>query len=67
MWLPGESTRTTFPLSDISSDDLDGYQLRIGLYEPVSGRQLPVNEATDGALTAAATFVVIPLAETVTP
>ncbi|MCB0044627.1 MAG: glycosyltransferase family 39 protein [Caldilineaceae bacterium] len=53
-WLPGERVRTTFPLTGVPTGS--DYRLRIGLYEPVSGRQLPV--VGDGA---DATFVVIPL------
>ncbi len=38
LWLPGESLRTTVMLPPAEN----GQALRIGLYEPVSGRQLPV-------------------------
>jgi len=67
LWLPGETTRATFPLAPIPDGDLNGYQLRVGLYEPVSGRQLPVSAPVDGSLAAGETFALIPLAERAAP
>jgi hypothetical protein len=56
-WLPGERVRTIFPLAG-GLPLVDGYGLRIGLYEPVSGRQLLVSgaDAKPGE-----TFVLLPL------
>jgi 4-amino-4-deoxy-L-arabinose transferase-like glycosyltransferase len=56
-WLPGESVRMTFPLIDALPLG-EGYSLRVGLYEPVSGRQLPV---TGGDAEPGATFTLLPL------
>ncbi len=39
-WAPGEMTMSDFALSLPPGIDVRRYQLRIGLYEPVSGRQL---------------------------
>ena len=55
-WLPGETLRTTFTLpAPVAS--AAGQTLRVGLYEPVSGRQLGVT--TPGA--APATYVLLPM------
>ena len=49
--------RRTFPLTDALPLG-EGYSLRVGLYEPVSGRQLP---ASGGEAAPDATFVLLPL------
>ena len=56
-WLPGGRTRTEFPLAG-GAPAGPGHSLRIGLYEPVSGRQLPASgsDAEPGA-----TYVLLPL------
>jgi 4-amino-4-deoxy-L-arabinose transferase-like glycosyltransferase len=60
-WLPGESARAAFPLAAPSLDQ-GPYSLRMGLYEPVSGRQATVTSGgEDGLATEGETFVVIPL------
>jgi hypothetical protein len=56
--VPGEETRTEFLLTLPPAADLAALRLRLGLYEPVSGRQLPV-QAGDTPL--ADSFVLIPL------
>ena len=63
MWLPGETTRTTFSLEIPDGADLPELSLRIGLYEPVSGRQLPVSIPNDLSIQADATYVVLKLGE----
>jgi hypothetical protein len=55
-WLPGETLRTTFTLPPPVAGAA-GTTLRVGLYEPVSGRQL--NVTAPGA--AAATFMLLPV------
>jgi hypothetical protein len=61
-WLPGETLRTTVALPSPAAGQA-GAQLRIGLYEPVGGRQL----AVAGADAAAATFVLLPLTAEAAP
>ena len=58
LWVPGEETLTEFLLTLPPAADLAALQLRLGIYEPVSGRQLPV-QAGDTPL--ADSFVLIPL------
>ncbi len=60
-WLPGESAGAAFPLAAPALEQ-GPYSLRIGLYEPVSGRQAPVTDGGEAGLAAVGeTFVVIPL------
>ena len=59
LWVPGESTRGHFVLPVPAGVDPTTLRLRIGIYEPVSGRQLPV--AADGT-PAGDTFLVLPVA-----
>jgi hypothetical protein len=61
-WLPGETLRTTVALPPPAAGQA-GAQLRIGLYEPVGGRQL----AVAGADAAAPTFVLLPLTPEAAP
>jgi hypothetical protein len=42
LWVPGETVRSTFPLVLPDGIALSDTTLRVGLYEPVSGGQLPV-------------------------
>lgn len=58
LWVPGEATRTEFLLTLPPAADLAALRLRLGLYELVSGRQLPV-QAGDTPL--ADSFVLLPL------
>lgn len=48
-WLPGEMLRTqhTLPLPPSLPADLDGFVLRVGLYEPTTWVRLPVTTATE--------------------
>jgi hypothetical protein len=55
-WLPGETLRTPITVPAPAAGQR-GAQVRVGLSEPVSGRQLPVA----GADAAAPTFVLLPL------
>ncbi|HEX9116595.1 MAG TPA: hypothetical protein VGA61_11045 [Anaerolineae bacterium] len=55
-WVPGETIRSVFRLTLPAGLRLADCRLRAGLYEPVSGRQLPV---TTGA-SAAAGFLILP-------
>ena len=44
-WVPGETVRAAFTLRPPVGTELAGLRLRVGLYEPASGRQLPVGDA----------------------
>jgi hypothetical protein len=59
-WVPGESLRTTFTLKLPPGISPRGLRLRVGLYEPDSGKQLPVT-ATPDQMSPAATYILIPL------
>ncbi|MFO7632535.1 MAG: hypothetical protein R6W76_08355, partial [Caldilinea sp.] len=59
LWVPGEQIRSSISLPIPSDSDLADYRLRIGLYEPVGGRQLAVTEPKDGA----STFILLDMAE----
>jgi hypothetical protein len=61
-WLPGETLRTTVALPPPAAGQV-GAHLRIGLYEPVGGRQL----AVAGEDATAATFVLLPLTPEAAP
>ena len=61
-WLPGETLRTQIAVPAPAAGQ-HGAQVRAGLYEPVSGRQLPVV----GANAAAPTFVLLPLTPETAP
>jgi hypothetical protein len=50
LWAPGEIVRSTFPLDLTAQQKRAGVRLRVGLYEPVSGRQLPITAAGDPAV-----------------
>jgi hypothetical protein len=45
-WAPGETVRTTFALQMPAGSGAGDHRLRVGLYEPVSGQQLPVTHFT---------------------
>jgi hypothetical protein len=59
LWVPGESARGHFVLPTPASADPTTLRLRIGIYEPVSGRQLPV---ASGDQPAGDPFLVLPVA-----
>ncbi len=59
LWVPSESARGHFVLPAPAEVDPTALRLRIGIYEPVSGRQLPV---AAGGTPAGATFLVLPVA-----
>jgi hypothetical protein len=61
-WIPGEIVRSTY-LIDLPQDAATAkLGLRIGLYEPVSGRQLPVTATSDPSLAErGATYVLTPI------
>lgn len=63
LWVPGEQLRSTFILPLPAGLDRaalqKGYQLRVGLYEPVSGRQLALLFEPESP----ATFLLLPLGE----
>ncbi|NJN83315.1 MAG: hypothetical protein HC802_14225 [Caldilineaceae bacterium] len=61
MWLPEERIRSTFELALPVSTALNNLMLRIGLYEPVSGRQLPVTHFESESGEAGSTFILLPL------
>lgn len=62
LWAPGETVRSTFALEIPDGLSEDGLTLRIGLYEPVGGRQLPVSSVDDTtADISGGTYVLIPL------
>ena len=47
LWAPGETVRSSFILKLPEGVNTAGTRLRIGLYEPVGGKQLPVMAAAD--------------------
>jgi hypothetical protein len=57
-WVPGETIRMAAYLNLEPGQDLSSLRLRIGLYEPVSGKQLPL---TRGGAEGQATFLLLPL------
>jgi hypothetical protein len=61
LWAPDETIRSVFPLELPTSAHEDPVALRIGLYEPVSGKQLAVSAASDtSGDTSGGAYVVIP-------
>jgi len=59
-WVPGETVRTTMRLDLPAGVDPAGLRLRVGLYEPVSGRQLAVTAPADAAADASAgTYLIL--------
>jgi hypothetical protein len=59
-WVPGETVRTTFALQMPEGSGTRDHRLRVGLYEPVSGRQLQLTSLTaDGAATSGKTFLIL--------
>ncbi len=64
LWVPGETVRSTFFLDLPEDVVLSELRLRIGLYEPVSGRQLPVTATMDESIaTPGASYVLLPIAQ----
>jgi hypothetical protein len=55
-WVPGETACTEHPLAIPASGLTDEHRLRVGLYEPVSGRQWSVSAA---GLAAPATYLIL--------
>lgn len=49
LWAPGEAAQTVYQLPIEPGTDLSQLLLRVGLYEPVSGLQLPITATTDPA------------------
>jgi hypothetical protein len=49
LWVPGEVVRTTFSLRLPPGIEGRSHTLRVGLYEPVSGRRLAVMQPGEGA------------------
>jgi hypothetical protein len=59
-WVPGETVRTTFALQIPPGSGAGDHRLRVGLYEPVSGRQLPVTHFTaSSAARSGETFLIL--------
>jgi hypothetical protein len=48
-WVPDETVRTAVALSIPPGKEAEDYTLRVGLYEPVSGRQLPITGLGGGS------------------
>jgi hypothetical protein len=59
-WAPGETVRTTTALTRAPGADRQALRLRVGLYEPVSGKQLPL---TGRGAEGQETFLLLPLAQ----
>jgi hypothetical protein len=60
LWVPGETVCTSFSLRMPPGAQMQDYTLRVGLYEPVSGRQLPVMQpGTSGVLVSGQTFLLL--------
>ncbi len=61
-WVPGETVRLTFVLQLPSGVPPDALRLRVGIYEPVSGKRLMVaSPEEDAAGTSGGTFLDLPL------
>jgi hypothetical protein len=60
MWVPGERVRSTAALALPPDFDPERHRLRIGLYEPVGGRQLAVSMVGQSDM---ATFVMLDVVE----
>ena len=61
LWAPGETVRSSFILELPEGANTAGTRLRIGLYEPVGGKQLPVTAAADrSAAVPGDTFILLP-------
>ena len=62
LWAPHETVRATFPLALPPGLDSAGLQLRIGLYEPVSGRQIPITAGAGPAVdTSSGLYLLVPV------
>ncbi len=60
LWIPGEKVRSTVALTLPPDFDPTLHRLRVGLYEPISGRQLA---ATIPGQAGASTFILLNLNE----
>jgi hypothetical protein len=61
LWVPGETMRSSFILELPEGVNTAGTRLRIGLYEPVSGKQLPVTAPADRSTAVPGdTFILLP-------
>jgi hypothetical protein len=61
LWAPGETVRSSYILELPEGVNTAGTRLRIGLYEPVGGKQLPVTAAPDrSAAIPEDTFILLP-------
>lgn len=60
-WAPGEEALTVHQLVLPPGSDLSQLGLRIGLYEPVSGRQLPISAADPAIVANEPTYLVLKL------
>lgn len=64
LWVPGETVRSTYSLDLPEDMVLSESRLRIGLYEPVSGKQLPVTATMNEFIAApGASYVLLPVAQ----
>ena len=63
-WVPGETVRSTYFLDLPQDVTIADSRLRIGLYEPVSGKQLPITATTEHVLAeAGGSYVLLPVAQ----
>lgn len=62
LWVPDEIVRASFPLSVNPEQPVESLRLRIGLYEPVSGRQAAVSECELVNGTCDASYILLPFA-----
>jgi hypothetical protein len=59
-WVPGETVRTIFALQVAPGSSARDHRLRVGLYEPVSGRQLPLTRSTaNGTVAHGETYLIL--------
>lgn len=58
LWVPGETVQTTFVL-DLNGLDTTDTRLRIGLYEPVSTKQLVISQSKDPSVGQGDSFVLV--------
>jgi len=61
LWAPGEEALTIHQLTLPPGSDLSQLAVRIGLYEPVSGLQLPISAAAPTVAANAATYLLLKL------
>jgi hypothetical protein len=61
-WVPGEIVRSRFTIKPPKGTVYEGLKLRVGLYEPISGKQVPLTGVPSGQVsTSSASYLMLPL------